>query len=490
MGIIEKQATKNVFYSYLGAGLGFITVMCFSHLLSPSENGVIRILLSYAALFSQFANLGFTTATIRFFPYFRDKEKGHNGFLFYGLAISFIGFILCLLVFLLIKPYLIETNQEKSQLFVDFIFFLMPLTFFTIFFNILDSYLRAGFNSVIGSVTKEIFQRIFILSALGFYFLHWIDFTTFLFLYIFFTCLPTLILVAFIIKKGEWHVKPKFGFLEKGLKDEMVRISIYSILTGGAGAIIVNIDSIMLNQMLGEAKTGIYGIAFYFGSILLIPARAIYRITSSIVAEKFKIAKIEDIHKLYNQSCNTQLTIGTLLFIGIWSNIDNIMQLLPEEYANGKYVILIISAGYLAEMATGINQVIIANSKYYRYDAFIVFILVVLTVLTNYILIPLYGITGSAIATAITVMFGNGLRYFLLYNKFKMQPYDANTWKILLISVISFIPGYLLPFMNNLFLDIILRSIIVGGLFLLLMFKLDASPDLNNKIRKNLLRFR
>jgi O-antigen/teichoic acid export membrane protein len=78
MGIIEKQATKNAIYSYLGAGLGFITVMWMSHLLSPEENGVIGILISYAALFSQFANLGFTSVTVRFFPYFRNKEKGHH----------------------------------------------------------------------------------------------------------------------------------------------------------------------------------------------------------------------------------------------------------------------------------------------------------------------------------------------------------------------------------------------------------------------------
>ncbi|MGQ0829628.1 MAG: polysaccharide biosynthesis protein, partial [Bacteroidota bacterium] len=82
MGIIEKQATKNVIYSYVGAGLGFITLMWLAHLLSPSENGLIRILISYAALFAQFANLGFTSVTIRFFPYFRNKDKGHHGFLF------------------------------------------------------------------------------------------------------------------------------------------------------------------------------------------------------------------------------------------------------------------------------------------------------------------------------------------------------------------------------------------------------------------------
>ncbi len=73
MGIIEKQATKNMLYSYFGAGLGFITVMWLPHLLSTDENGLIRILVSITALLAQFGNLGFTAVTIRFFPYFRNK---------------------------------------------------------------------------------------------------------------------------------------------------------------------------------------------------------------------------------------------------------------------------------------------------------------------------------------------------------------------------------------------------------------------------------
>lgn len=489
MGIIEKQATKNAIYSYLGAGLGFITVMCIQNWLSLAENGLIRILISYAALFSQFANLGFTSVTIRFFPYFRNKDKGHHGFLFYALLVSLIGFILCWIVFLFIKPHLIQTNFEKSPLFVDYLFYLMPLTLFTVFFNIFDSYLRASYNSVAGSFTKEFLQRIFILLVLVLYFLRVIDFSMFMLGYISFTCLPTLMLLFYIIKWNEWHVKPLKGFISKELREDMLKLGFYSILAGSAGAIILNIDTIMVNQILGEKKTGIYGIAFYFGTIIVIPARSIYRITSSIVAEHFKSERINDIFKLYKQSCNTQLTIGAILFIGIWANIDNIMHLLRPEFAGGRNVILILSAGYLIEMATGINQVIISNSKHYRYEAYFVFFTVGITVLTNYLLIPIYGITGSALATMITVAFANIIRFTFLRINYKMQPYDRNTLKLIAIMVISFLPGYFIPFIHDLYLDIAIRSSIVGALFILLILKTEASPEINNKIRKNLLHF-
>ena len=489
MGIIEKQATRNAIYSYMGAVLGFITVTWMSYLLTPSENGAIGIISSYAFLFAQFANLGFTSVTVRFFPYFRDKDKGHNGFLFYAILVSLIGFLICCIVFLFLKPYLIETNREKSQLFVNYLFYLLPLIFFTVFFNIFDTYLRACYSSVAGSIAKEVIQRICILALLTVYCFKLIELPVFMFLYIFFTCLPTLLLLFYIIKEKEWHVKPVKGFINKSIRTEMIKLSLYSILAGGAGAIILNLDNIMVNQLLGEAQSGVYRIAFYFGSIILIPARSIYRITSSIVAENFKWNKLPEINKLYNQTCNNQLTIGLLLFIGIWTNIDNILHLLPSAYASGKYVILIISAGYVVEMGTGINQVIIVNSQYYKYDTYFVFLLVGVTILTNYLLIPPYGITGSAIATALTVLFANASRYMLLYNKFRMQPYDSNTVKLIIIALIAFLPGYFIPYLNHLYLDIAVRSSIVGGLYILFIFRTNAAPELNQKIRKNLIRF-
>lgn len=81
------------------------------------------------------------------------------------------------------------------------------------------------------------------------------------------------------------------------------------------------------------------------------------------------------------------------------------------------------------------------------------------------------------------------MRWLFLFFKFKMQPYDINTFKIIIIAAIAFIPGYFIPFLNYLFLDIAVRSSIVGGLFILMILKTEATPEINAKIRKNLKRF-
>jgi O-antigen/teichoic acid export membrane protein len=487
MGIIEKQATKSAIYSYLGAVLGFVTVTFSSYVLSPEENGLTRLLLSYAILMAQFSGLGFNTITLRFFPYFKNQEKGHHGFLFYGIAITLLGFALSLGGYLLFKNELVAQNLEKSILFAKYSYYILPLTFFTLFFNLFDYYLRACYSSVIGASSKDFTQRILILITLAAFFFKLISFTVFVFTYVLAVSIPTIILLYYIIKLNEWHVKPVKGFIDKTLRIDMIKLGAYSILAGGGGILMANIDILMINNELGLAQAGIFGVAFYFGTIIIIPSRSLIRIATSIVAEAFKKNSMVEISSIYKKSCNTQLTIGLLLYIGIYCNINNIMLILPPAYRGGEAVILLIGLGYLLDMATGINTVIMLTSKHYRYDGYFMFFSLLLAVGGNYLLIPKYGITGSAAATAFTLAVYNILRWLFLYYTYNLQPYDINTLKLLAIGLFALLMGTIIPIMENFIIDIAIRSATIGGLFILLLLKLDASPEINAKIRKNLI---
>jgi O-antigen/teichoic acid export membrane protein len=489
VGIIEKQATRNAIYSYIGAALGFITLFWMPRLLNSEENGLIRVLISFATLFSQFSNLGFNAVTIRLFPHFRDKEKGHNGFLFYAITIPATGFIISCIFFFLFKENIIANNIEKSKLLVDYLYYLIPLTFFTLFFNVFDTYLRAGFNSVLGSSSKEVVQRILIILILCLYFFKLINFHAFVFLYTVAISVSTLILVFYLIANGEWHVKRNKDFMTPKIQREIIKLSSLTALSELSAGIIISIDSIMLNYLLGLSKTGIYGIAANFGNLMTIPARAISRITSSIVVEHFKKDDLKAIEALYKKSCNTQLAIGAILLIGVLVNIDNVMGLLPTEYQSGKSVIIILSLGYFVEMATGLNHIIVVFSKYYKYDSYFIATLVFIAILFNYIFIPIFGITGAALATASTLTFGNCMRSLFVYYKFKMQPYDMNTIKTIIISLLCLFLGNIIPKINNIIVDTFIRSGITILAFIILILIWEATPELNNKIRKNLKRF-
>ena len=75
---------------------------------------------------------------------------------------------------------------------------------------------------------------------------------------------------------------------------------------------------------------------------------------------------------------------------------------------------------------------------------------------------------------------------YWLYNKiqFKLQPFDASFIKIIIISVVALAPGILLPKMDFYILDILLRSAVVGGIFVGLVYIMKISTDINEFIEQ------
>ena len=184
MGIIVKQTIKGTIYSYLGVGLGFITTaILLPHLLKPEEIGLLNLLVAFSAIFAQFASLGMNSVTTRLFSYFRSIENNHHGFLFILISVSLIGFILSTVGYFILKPSIIENNIEKSYLFVEYIYYLVPLVFFTLFFIVLDNYNKVLFNASYGIFLKEFYQRILILISIILFALKLISFRYFVLTY-------------------------------------------------------------------------------------------------------------------------------------------------------------------------------------------------------------------------------------------------------------------------------------------------------------------
>ncbi len=145
----------------------------------------------------------------------------------------------------------------------------------------------------------------------------------------------------------------------------MISVAIFSILAGIGGNIVFSFDKIIVNQMLGLSATGVYTIAFFFGTLVVIPSRPLLKISGTLIADAWKRNDVSYITDIYKRSCINQFIIAAFLFGGIWVNIDNILIILGPEYASGKWVIFFIGLGYLIDMATGVNGLIIGYSKYY-----------------------------------------------------------------------------------------------------------------------------
>jgi len=504
LGIIQKQAIKGTVYTYIGAFLGLINmVILFPTILSPNEVGLVSILLAYAMILSQFGSLGFNGVTTRMFPYFKTKDNKHNGYLFLLVIVTLIGFLLVSGIFLFLKPVLFENNNagEDAQLLLKYFFYIIPILFFTLLFNAFDHYNKVLFNAVRGTVLREFVARLLILVAIILYVSGILNFDEFLFAYFCAFCSPTLIISFLLIKDKQFNLRPNFKFLTKDMKKTLISVSLFGLISSATGIMTLNIDKIMIKDMLeglSLSSVGIYATAFYFGTLMILPARSLSKISSAIVADSWKNNDIENINKIYYKSALAQLTIGLFLLIGIWGNIDNILSLLPDKYEAGKYVILLISLAYLMDMASGVGGAILVTSRKYRVHAVFTIILITLLIVTNYILIPKYQIIGAAMASLISKLVYNFIRFIYLKYRFKLQPYDYKSILVIIVALAVYGITYLIPHFSSFYidiivkndaitvfyLDIIIRSIIITTLFVALILSLKISEDINNSFKE------
>jgi O-antigen/teichoic acid export membrane protein len=164
--------------------------------------------------------------------------------------------------------------------------------------------------------------------------------------------------------------------------------------------------------------------------------------------------------------------------------MDALLSLMPAEYSIARNVILFMGLGYLIDLATGANGVIIATSKYYRFDTWFMLVLVVFTLVTNITLIPIYGITGAGIASCLTFGIFNAARLVFIYLKFHIQPFTTAFLKIAAIGILSAGGAYFIPTMDNGYGDILLRGGIFSIIYGALMVWSRVSPDINDILRK------
>ncbi|WP_429409943.1 lipopolysaccharide biosynthesis protein [Roseimarinus sediminis] len=478
MGIVIRQTIKGTIWSYLGVIIGFITTSYFfPNYLTTEVVGLLGLLVSYSQLFGSLSLLGLPGVTSRLFSYFRNKENGHNGFLFIALLFHLAGIVLFLLAFFLFKPLLIETNIDDSPLLVQYLYLLVPLTVAVMLFVFLDTFNKVLYDAVFGTFLQEFLQRFLILAVTILYVTRIISLEHFVIGYAIAIMSKAIIILFFLLRRKAIDLKPRLDFLDRPMRRELASVAIFSLVSGMGSLIVFNLDKIIINQMLDLSNTGVYTIAFYFGSLIAMPSRPLLKISGTLIADAWRNNDLGTISRIYNKSCLNQLIIGGLLFLGVWANIDNVLIILGDDYLEGRWVIFFIGMGYLIDMSTGANGQIINFSKYYRTSLLFISILIGLVVVSMRLLIPLWGIVGAAVAIAASLLFNNLMRFLFLRSKFGFQPFTIHSLLVIAIYLCIYFIQLLLPAMPFL-PDLLVRSTFIVVVSFLIFWNFPISEDL------------
>ena len=486
MGIVRNQSIKNSISFYIGMAIGAInTVIIYPNVFNdhPEHFGLIQILIAYAILLSTFTTFGIPKTFVRFFPVI--KEKGQLYFL--SLIIPLLGFVLSLLVYFLFKKQIFEL-LNASPLLKDNFFYIILLVFFIGFYDVLTAVSRSFLSAAAPIFINEVFLKVYSMLALLLHWFGYVDFSTFLKIYLFGYFLKFAIL--FLIQWKNNRFSLAFSLNDLKLK-EISSFGLFVFVGGASVMLVTRLDMMMIGSMLDLEQVAFYTVAFFIGNAIKVPGKSIAAISSPLVAKALQKLDYKETQTLYTKSSINQLIIAGVLFLCIWLNIDEIFSLLPAKFQGGKWVVFYISIAQLFNMVTGINGTIIVNSRYYRYDLYTNVILVLTTVITNYFLILKYGIDGAAMATAISISLFNLIRLLLIKVKMNMHPFSLQTIKTILLLFVVFFTLDFLPNSRYAFVDIIWKSIVVFILVIPAIMYFKLSEDINKliiEVRKKISR--
>lgn len=485
MGVIQRQSISGFIYTLIGVLFGFITTgLLMPRIFETEEIGLLRVLISYASVLSTLSVLGFSVAGVKMFPFFRDQKSKHNGFFGLALFIGLIGFILATFIYLGFHDLIVERGAEKSPLFSQFYYLVIPLTFFLMLYIIIDTYFRVLYQAVIGIIYKEIFQRVLVLIVFILFYIGYFSFFNIVYLYILAFSLPAVFMMGALLIKGDYKLRPDFKFLEKPLLKKIGHVSLFGLFSSFSGILVINVDILMLNHLEGLAQTGIYTITFFFGALVLIPSRSLTKISSVIIADAFKRNDLVEVNTIYKKSSINLGIIGMLILIGLWGNIDNVFLVIGEDFKSGYWVVLLIGFANLLDMLMGVSNQIFFNSKYYTTSAYSSFFFMLLLVVSNLVLIPEFGLIGAAIASLFSKLIYNLFKYIFLWKKFNFQPFSWKTLSLVGIGLTTVFLIQFLPPLPNFIFDIAIRSGIISLFFGTAVYFLNLSEEINTWVEK------
>ncbi|MEP1151493.1 MAG: polysaccharide biosynthesis C-terminal domain-containing protein [Balneola sp.] len=490
MGIIVNQSIRNAFISYTGIVLGFIsTILLFPNILGAEKFGLTRSLIAIMVIVVQLVSLGLPNSIIKFFPFLSEKTRHSQGLYWLFLIPPTFALIIFSIIYVFLDDFILDIYKD-STLIAEYYYYVIPMVAFSTIFGLLNSFIKASFNTVFASFLQDILLRVVVIVALILFYFEFISFDQFLILFVGNYLLQYLILLFYSIRKGLITFNPQPSTFDYQTRKRIQNYSFYSFFSGFTMILIGNIDLLMVDIFKGLEETGIYAIALYVGAVITIPKKSIAKILFPIISLSFQKNDQENIQAVYKQSSLNMILFGLLIYIGVIANMDNLYTMLPDTFSSGSIVIIIIGLANLFDMITGANGQIIISSKYYKFDFIASFVLMISAVVLNLILIPQHGIVGAAIATASSIFIFNFIKVIYVWRKFKIHPFTKNTLGVIILGITVLYLSTLLPQIKNIYIDIPVRSFLMALVYLSCIWTFKLSDEVNDLMRSFFLKIK
>lgn len=369
--------------------VSFIIGMITARYLGPSNYGVINYCYAYTAFFTAIAGLGIEAIVVK--ELIAQPEKQQE---IVGTSIV----LRCLAGFLSMASILmILFFVDAGDQLVITVGLLQSMVLVFKAFEIIDFWFQSKLQSKYASILKSI--SYVIVACYKVYILvvakpvEWFAFSTSLD----FLIIAILLTGAYFKRGGE-------GFrFDKGIAKVLLSQGYHYIISNLIITIYAQMDKVMIKHMMSESDTGLYSAAIMICTYWVLVPTAIINSVRPVLMELKKDGNEEGYKRRFSQLYSLLIWLGIAVSIVITLLSSFVMKIVyGAEYITAAGA-LSIAIWYTTFSTLGVargNWLVCEDKN--QYAKWFVLFGAVVNVVLNYLLIPVMGIEGAALATLIT----------------------------------------------------------------------------------------
>ncbi|WP_034045421.1 polysaccharide biosynthesis C-terminal domain-containing protein [Wocania ichthyoenteri] len=483
MGIVATQSFKNIISTYLGFFIGAInTLFLYTEFLSDEYYGMVGYMLSLAYVIMPLMAFGVHNTLVKFYSSFKTRVS-LNSFLtlmlFLPIAIIIPLVLVNYICYDAIGDFLIgDFQSNKNTMIKNYLWHTVIVAIALAYFEVFFAWTKVHMQTVFGNFMKEVFHRVGTMMLLFSLYFEVIDVEQFMI-----GLVAVYVLRMLVMKFYAFSIKlPVIIFKRVTNLSPILKYSFLIIIAGSIATVLLDIDKVMLGHYIPIEQIAYYNVAIFIAAVIAVPQRSMHQILLPLSAKYLNERDIDSLKDLYKRSSLNLFIVSGFIFLLIVLNINQLYNIIPEEFNGGLFVVFIISVAKLYDAILGSNNAILFNSDYYRMVLFFGVILVIVMVFLNIVFIPLYGINGAALATFLAIFLYNSIKLYFVYRKFKMLPFSANTLKIAGCITLGVVLFYFWDFSFHPIINIILKTAIITILYGLVIYAFKFSENITELI--------
>jgi O-antigen/teichoic acid export membrane protein len=277
---------------------------------------------------------------------------------------------------------------------------------------------------------------------------------------------------------------------------EILTFSIPASLAGVFTPFLIWVDRLMVGHFRSPAETGIYQAVSQTSTIFAIILAAFAAIFMPIIADLYRKKELGRLEELFRVGTKWGLYLSLPVFTMLCIFPREILAyVFDSRYTSGALPLVILSAGQLINAGTGAIGPMLVMTGHQKRWSVLTGIALAVNICLNWYLVPLFGLTGAAVSTAVSLSSLFIIGVFQVRTVLKIWPYDRRYLKglaaaglamIILLIYRAFLPVRSLP-------EVILATLLTGLVFLaaVLAFGLDREDrDIARLARDRVQRIR